>query len=366
VFAGNPNGNVTAINEGDICIDISTPAIWQASGAGDEVWDQIGAGSITELIAGAGIEIPDPSGPTPTITATGVAIGGLITRAFPFTFDTADLLTGASVYTPTVGDILHDAWIEVDTAWDGVLPRGNFGQFSANQGMLGDFNLPTVDMTIADTDLNGGDGYLTNETQASSLGTINALGSAINGLTVGGGGTLELQTPTRGERRAPGKFTIANPMKILVSKNGGQFSNASSVTGDEAPTLPLTIVTGVNDTFIFTGDGGGGSPETFTMAPGVNADLSTLEATVAAALGSVSGEPFSTYVTPTDNGTELIFTMVGNNGVSDNGNTITEGNGGAAAIGFTGNPDTFAGGFGGDPGSTQGAGVLYLVTSTPL
>lgn len=50
-FAGNPNGSVVAESKGDLCVDTSTPAVWQA----------IGIGSIWELIAGRG-DFPDYEG----------------------------------------------------------------------------------------------------------------------------------------------------------------------------------------------------------------------------------------------------------------------------------------------------------------
>lgn len=41
--AGDPNGVVTALATGDVCFDTSTPAIWEAAGAGT-VWTQVGGG----------------------------------------------------------------------------------------------------------------------------------------------------------------------------------------------------------------------------------------------------------------------------------------------------------------------------------
>ena len=132
----------------------------------------------------------------------------------------------------------------------------------------------------------------------------------------------------------------------------------ATVPADTAPTLPLTIVGATNDTFVFTGGGGGGSPETFTIAPGVYTTLAALAVAVAAATGSVSGEAFSTLVTVTHPSTVLVFTMAGTAGGHDNGNTLTEGDGGAAAIGITSPPDTFAGGAN---GTIPGA-ALYTPT----
>lgn len=118
--------------------------------------------------------------------------------------------------------------------------------------------------------------------------------------------------------------------------------NQANVTADSPPTsVPLTI-TGANDTFVYTSDGGQGTPETFRIASGTYATLADIDAAVMAATGTHS-DVFGDYVTVTDDGTELIFTTVAY-GNAQNGNTITEGNGGGAAIGVTSPPDTFSGG----------------------
>jgi hypothetical protein len=112
---------------------------------------------------------------------------------------------------------------------------------------------------------------------------------------------------------------------------------------------PNTLSGGVdgNDTFVFAGTPGGlAAPETFTFnGGGTFSTLSTLATAMAGALGSVSGEPFSTYVAVSNNGTELVLTMADGSGSAGNGNKISYGSPDAAAdLGFTGNPDIFSGG----------------------
>lgn len=51
--------------------------------------------------------------------------GHPVVRAFPFAFDTPNLLNGATLYTPTVGDILLGFWIAVTTPWNGTTPKGD-------------------------------------------------------------------------------------------------------------------------------------------------------------------------------------------------------------------------------------------------
>lgn len=153
---------------------------------------------------------------------------------------------------------------------------------------------------------------------------------------------VDLWTAAGGD--APQLIGVSVPVTPFVGANDTQ----ATVTADSAPPLPVTIVTGVNDTFVLTGEGGAGSPETFTMANGATATtLADLETIAEAATGSVSSEPFSTYVTVTDNGTNLVFSMVaGGPALGQNGNTITEGDGGAAALGIDSPPASFSGGAG--------------------
>jgi hypothetical protein len=157
-----------------------------------------------------------------------------------------------------------------------------------------------------------------------------------------------------------------------------QASNNTNYPG------PTTIDEGVNDQFVFTGEGGNGSPETFTMAPGDYGTPDALAACAAAATGSVSGEPLSTYVAVTVSGDDMFFTAVTDIGSDGNGDIFTgvEGNGGAAALnivlltllgGFTPTVLTVDGGnpADGDRVCVAGAGGfnyawsgVYVVTAT--
>lgn len=51
--------------------------------------------------------------------------GGVRYFKIPFAYNTPNLLTGAPLYIPTPGDILVDAFISVETAWDGIDPVGD-------------------------------------------------------------------------------------------------------------------------------------------------------------------------------------------------------------------------------------------------
>lgn len=150
---------------------------------------------------------------------------------------------------------------------------------------------------------------------------------------------VDLWTAALGD--SPQYIAISIPTTPFDGGTGG------SATADSPPTsVPLTIVGGAN-TFVFTGDGGLGTPETFTIAPGTYATLAAIAAAVMAAPGTIS-DTFGDHVIVTDDGTELVFTMttVGLPAFAQTGNTITEGNGGAAAIGINAPPAVFSGGLG--------------------
>src|ERR1700674_2452447 len=62
--------------------------------------------------------------------------GAAIVRKFPFAFNDAGLAAGKTIYVPTVNDVLLDAWVQVDTAWDGATPRCDIGTFSGSTAGL--------------------------------------------------------------------------------------------------------------------------------------------------------------------------------------------------------------------------------------
>jgi hypothetical protein len=107
------------------------------------------------------------------------------------------------------------------------------------------------------------------------------------------------------------------------------------------------------------------SPETFTIPPGTYNTISELSDAVNLATGTTS-DNITTVLNPsvaTFSPPVLRFDEV-TAGLFNNADTITEGNGGAAAIGFIGTVP-FTGGTGGATGSTQGSGVIYIETVVP-
>lgn len=83
------------------------------------------------------------------ISATQTFVAG-VSRVlkFPFTFDTPNLLTGAAVYTPTIGDLLMDAWITVTEAFDGTTPKGDLCSVGVSGGLFAQIGGAPVDLTL--------------------------------------------------------------------------------------------------------------------------------------------------------------------------------------------------------------------------
>lgn len=161
-------------------------------------------------------ELSLPSGGSP---------GSSVVRAFPFEFDTPNLLTGTEVFTPEVGDVLLDFWFEIATPWNGTTPTADVGMFNGEtNGFLINTGVAFDLSTDADADYGG---YLQGQGLGGQL--------AINGLNF----------PDGPAYRTIMRFTEANPVKLVVSQNGhNNGANPGSTAG--AATLYLITATPVS------------------------------------------------------------------------------------------------------------------------
>ena len=160
-----------------------------------------------------------PQGPVNVHTAT--------VRGFDFAYNTPNILTGATLYTPTIGDILLDAWIEIDTAWDGTTPLVDASQFYSASGWWGFFGAGPLDATVADSAELDADGILSGSgaVRFSATGSPDLPVSSIPlselffaDVTTASIGT-SAQSVSYG-RAVPAKFTSSNPVKVVVSQDG--------------------------------------------------------------------------------------------------------------------------------------------------
>lgn len=163
-----------------------------------------------------------------------------IVRAFPFAFNTPGILTGAALYTPTVGDILLDAWIEIDTAWNGTTPFGDVSLLPGHggSGAFGTIAGP-VPMNLADISLNQPLG-LTGQV-ASDLVQVAAMGNVQSGLIVSGSSlAFASNALNNGFRYIPSKFVNSDPVVVWVSQDG---TNTGADPGSTQGSAILYLVT---------------------------------------------------------------------------------------------------------------------------
>ena len=145
----------------------------------------------------------------------GTTAGAPVVRGpYSFTYQTAGLTNGVAFYTPTIDDILIEAWIEVDTAFNGTTPHADISQFTGTStpyGLWG-WNGVTgfgIDLAQVDT-LDAGGGPLTGANYVS--------GSAYN---------VSLADAAPGHiRKAPIRFTTADPLLLVVSTDGTKGGTA--------------------------------------------------------------------------------------------------------------------------------------------
>lgn len=151
----------------------------------------------------------------------GGGAGNVIVRKFPFAFNTPSILTGATLYTPTVGDVLLNAWIEIVTVWNGTTPQADIGTFvGVSFGLFGENNKALPLDAAVDSD-GAGTGVLI---QGSNYTT--------GGLTDLATNNIEIASAVNSARIAPAKFTAANPMKVCVSQDGTNTgADPGSTTG---------------------------------------------------------------------------------------------------------------------------------------
>lgn len=139
---------------------------------------------------------------------------------FPFAFNTANLNTGIPICVMTVDDILLDAWIETDTAFDGTTPLCDFGSgIGSNFGIFNDEAGP-IDMTLSDV-LGGSQNTLAGQNQ--SLVGASAAASGPRGV-------------------APSKILIGGQWFLWVSQDG-QKGGAATGASDGSAALYVKIAT---------------------------------------------------------------------------------------------------------------------------
>lgn len=155
----------------------------------------------------------------------GAVAGTPVVRAFAFAYNTANILTGHAVYTPTIGDVLLEAWVEIVTAWDGTTPTGDVGPFLAgdnHNGYLDSMGYGPIDMSAADTPRAG----LRVQTGLHRSDVRQSIFS---------------NNSSDGGRNMPASFATADPIKVCVSQNGQDDGDDPASTQGAAILYLVTV-----------------------------------------------------------------------------------------------------------------------------
>lgn len=171
-----------AVDDGTVAVDPATELVFSS-------------GSLTDLGHGR-VQVAGGGGSHPGAAR--------VLGPFPFAFDDAGLADGIALYTPTVGDVLLNAWIEIDIAWDGTTPKVDIGQGDAN-GMFGNSNPQNASLADDTAGAGSGSNFLSNTNQAAlALWDLADSAGSYN------------------SRLVPGKFLTTNPMYVWVSQDGSR------------------------------------------------------------------------------------------------------------------------------------------------
>lgn len=134
---------------------------------------------------------------------TAALVGLPTVRAFGFAFNSPNILTGHTLYVPTIGDIILACWVRIVTAWDGTTPRLDVGTgVGVTTGMFNNTAGGAPVANLADNELIVGTGIASQNNGATASSTITS---------------AQLEVQPRG---IPAIVTAANPLKVWVSQNG--------------------------------------------------------------------------------------------------------------------------------------------------
>ena len=146
-------------------------------------------------------------------------------RYFNFSYATAGLASGVTIYTPNIGDVIYDVGICVTTAFNGTTPLLDVGTFNGgNVGLFGELAGAGVDGTKLYA-------AVTDNAGLSVPNTASWLQAAVG--SVGAAGTAAYHS-------TPIIVTAANPLLLVVSQNGQKGGTATGATAGVGTVYVLT------------------------------------------------------------------------------------------------------------------------------
>ena len=173
--AGDPNGHVSALEKGDLCVDVNTPAIWQATGTGNNNWSvNTGRIGIIEMFGGSSSSVPEGS-----LYCNGQSI---TTAAYPELFGVIGYTYGGSGANFNVPDFRSVSPMGTGTGshtGTSARTRGTF--YGAESVSISTSQMPSHSHTTPAHDHNIGDNVYISNT-SSDIGPVAAGG----GLTTSG------------------------------------------------------------------------------------------------------------------------------------------------------------------------------------
>lgn len=181
-----------------------------------------------------------------------------IVRGFEFAHDTPGIGSGAvALYTPSVGDILLDLWVEVTETWNGTTPHCDVAQFLGGDVEGWFYRLTgasNIDLTNPDQDFPSGSEGLFSQlitgNQVNGLATLQGIMNAIDMLKANSASSYILEfvanpaAPNQlnnGVRLVPSKFGSVDPIKVCVSQNGKSNGTAAGSTAGSAILYVVTV-----------------------------------------------------------------------------------------------------------------------------
>lgn len=146
-------------------------------------------------------------------------------RSFAFTYQTAGLAAGVTIYTPQVGDVIYDIGICVTTAFNGTTPLLDVGTFNGgNVGLFGELAAGAVDGSKVYAGVTDNAGLTTPNTAMWLQAAVGSHGAA--------GTAAYVSTPII--------VTAANPILLVGSQSGQKGGTAIGGTAGAGTVFVLT------------------------------------------------------------------------------------------------------------------------------
>ena len=162
-------------------------------------------------------------------SAVGATASGAPTlyRSQAINYNSANLRTGITIYTPAVNDVLVDAWIQIDTAFDGTTPQADLAQWTllanGSPGWFGSYGNGAVGVSGSDA-AEAGDQFFGNTSNSANTDLMVAPVSVNN----------------NAYRGTPGYLASADPIQVIVTQDG--LKNGAAIGGTAGSLIVYLVI----------------------------------------------------------------------------------------------------------------------------